>query len=348
MDGMDNMLEQELDFSSEPDEVVKTDEGDQDKFITQTIVDEDDIFGGLVEIPKDDLVSDLLKARGITDNKLKILNDQEEEEEVDFFSLSREEQIEILNAADESSNSDSEDLKGLADKEKEFIEYLRKEGISLDEYLKNYKEVAISEAGVGAEDVFDIDAYTDEELFLLDLKSRYEDLSDEELKKELETALKDEEIFKKKIGKTREEYKQLEAAHKEDQAKETEQKKEEQYDKFIETMVDVAIKNPEFHGIELEDDEKNDVLSYLLELDDSGTSEFSRALNDPKRLYEAAWFLKYGKEAFDAIRNAYETEIKTLKKDNPQKQKQEAKAVIKRKPEQQEEEYKSIYDLGGF
>lgn len=346
MSGMDDALEQELDIFDTSDEVVKTNGGNQDEPIQQTIEDEDDIFGDSIDKPEDDLVSALLKARGITDNKLKILNDQEEEEEVDFFSLSKAEQIEILNAADESSNSDGKPFEGLIDQEKEFIEYLRSEGISLDEYLEKYKEVAISEAGVGAEESFDIDAYTDEELFLLDLKSRYEDLSDEELKKELDKALEDEVVFKKKIGKTREEYKQLETAHKEEQAKITEQQKEEQYEKFIDTMVDVAVKNPEFHGIELEDDEKNEVLSYLLELDDSGTSEFSRALNDPMRLYEAAWFLKYGKEAFDAIRDAYESEIKTLKKDNPSKQ--SAKVVVKKRPEQQEEEYKSIYDLGNF
>ena len=54
-----------------------------------------------------------------------------------------------------------------------------------------------------------------------------------------------------------------------------------------------------------------------MDIDESGVSEFSKTLNDPKKLYEAAWFLRYGKESFDALKNAYESEIAKLKKDKP-------------------------------
>ena len=95
-------------------------------------------------------------------------------------------------------------------------------------------------------------------------------------------------------------------------------------------MVNIAVETPEFYGIELEDEEKNEVLSFLLDIDESGVSEFSKTLNDPKKLYEAAWFLRYGKESFDALKNAYESEIARIKKDskpavvhkNPAKNKQ--------------------------
>ena len=81
-------------------------------------------------------------------------------------------------------------------------------------------------------------------------------------------------------------------------------------------MVDVATKTSEFHGIELEDNEKNEVLSFILDLDENGTSNFYKTLNNPTKLYEAAWFLKYGKDAFNALSGAYEAEINKLKKDN--------------------------------
>lgn len=346
MNAMDIELEQELDFLEEPGEKITPKKGEEVNSEQLKIEEDDSFFKEQVKEPEDTIITDLLKARGINDNKLTMLDENEEEIEVIFSELSREEQLEILNATGESLNPDSESLEGLADKEKEFIEHLRKEGISLDEYLEKYKEAAISEVEISAEESYDIDAYTDEELFLLDLKSRYEDLSDDELKKELEKALEDEDIFKKKIDKTRVEYKELEDKHKEEQDRAIEQGKEEQYSKFIDTMVDIAVKNPEFHGIELEDDEKNEVLSYLLELDDKGASEFSRAINDPLRLYEAAWFLKYGKEAFTAIHDAYELEIKELKKDKPLVEK--TKVVKKPKPKEGENEYPSIHDLGGF
>lgn len=342
MNGIDDAIEQELDIFDTPEPTDLPADGIKDTPID--INNEDDIFGKPIEEPKDDLISDLLEARGISGAKLKMLNDKEEEIEVDFFELPREEQIEILNAGEEAPEPSEDPLKDLAKNEKEFFEYLRKEDISLDDYLTKYKENAISEAGIVAEKSYDIDAYSDEDLFLLDLKNRYEDLTDEQLTKELERALEDEEIFKKKIDKTREEYKGLEEKYKEDEITKQDQEKGEQYGKFVDTMVDVAVKSPEFYGIELEDDEKNEVLSYLLELDEGGTSNFSRELNDPKKLYEAAWFLKYGKEAFDAIRNAYELEIKELKKDAPPKKDDKDKVVIKKKPVEQEK-IKSIYEL---
>lgn len=36
-------------------------------------------------------------------------------------------------------------------------------------------------------------------------------------------------------------------------------------------MVNVALQTPEFYGIELDDDEKNEVLSQILDLDENGT-----------------------------------------------------------------------------
>lgn len=346
MNDIDNVLEEELDIFDTPEEVIGPKKEEPKEPIQPDINNEDDIFGELKEEPKEDLISDLLKTRGINGTKLTMLDEEEKEVEVDFFELPRKEQIEILNATEEPPEFVDDSLKGLADNEKEFLDYLREENISLDDYLNKYKEQVISEAGVEPEVSYDIDAYTDEELFLLDLKSRYEDLTDDQLKNELDKALEDKEVFEKKIIKTREEYKGLEDRYKEDKAIQIEQQKEEDYGKFIDTMVDVAVKNPEFYGIELEDDEKNEILSYLLEMDDSGSSEFARAINDPKKLYEAAWFLKYGKEAFDAIRNAHESEIRGLKKDSPPKKREKDKpeVVVKKNPIEGEQ-IKSIYDL---
>ena len=84
-------------------------------------------------------------------------------------------------------------------------------------------------------------------------------------------------------------------------------------------MVNVATKTSEYYGIELEDSEKNEVLSFILDLDENGTSNFYKTLNNPSKLYEAAWFLKYGKDAFSALSGAYEAEISKLKKDNKPK-----------------------------
>jgi len=166
--------------------------------------------------------------------------------------------------------------------------YLRDNKITLQQYLEFYKEETLAGVAGEKEVSYDIDAYDDEELFLLDLKSRYDDLTDEELVKELEEELENKELFNKKVTKLRSDYKQLEDTYKEEQQKEFNAQAETRYNQFVEQMVDVAVKTPDLYGIELEDDEKNNVLSYLLELDETGNSNFYKALDDPNNLYKAA------------------------------------------------------------
>ena len=50
----------------------------------------------------------------------------------------------------------------------------------------------------------------------------------------------------------------LENQYKEDEKIKFEQQRKQEYDTFSDTMVDIAVKTPEFYGIELEDNEKND------------------------------------------------------------------------------------------
>lgn len=319
MSGIDEELENELDIFNE-DEVIK------EEVIKEKAADTIDLFDDIIAKPTDEpssIVGELLKSKGITDAKITLLDENNVGKQVDFYELSKEEQLEVLNAQEEILPiSDTEFKEG----EKELIDLLREQNISLEEYLVKYKEEIVSEVSGNVEPSYDIDLYDDSELFLLDLKSKY-DLTDEELVTELEKELKNEELFNKKIKKVREEYKELEDTYKKNEVERIQTDEAEQYDSFVETMVDTAVNNPEFHGIELDDDEKNEVLSYLLEKDENGTSEFYKSLNTPEKLYEAAWFLKYGKEAFEAITNAYELEIKKLKEDKP---KEKPKVVIKK------------------
>ena len=280
---------------------------------TNTDLNEEDFFKDTVtDVPAEDsIISELLKARGISDGKITIIDEDNKESEVNFSELSKEEQLEILNDYPETEDNE------LDESEIGFINHIREKNQSIEEFLEDYKQEILATLDESTTQNYDIDAYDDKELYLLDLKNKY-DLTDEELVKELEKELKDENLFKKKVDVLRAEYKQLEDQYKETQKLEFAEKQQEEYNQFAQKMVDVALETPEFYGIELEDDEKNEVLSFLLDLDDKGTSEFSKSLNDPKKLYEAAWFLRYGKESFDALKNAYESEIAKLKKDPKQ------------------------------
>ena len=286
-------------------------DGKSQEEINNDIVDSNDkdLFEDTqsVELNVSPIIGELLKERGIVDGKIKLIDEDNTEKDVLFSELTLEEQLEILR-----ENNVSTDF-GLSDSEKKFLEGLRKDKLSIEDFLTTYKESIIDSVKNQEVEAYDIDSYDDQELFIIDLKNKY-DLTDEELAKELEKELKDETLFKKKVDALRKEYKKLEDQYNETQRLELEAKRQEEYDTFTQNMVNIAINTPEFYGIELEDSEKEEVLSFLLDLDEQGNTKFSKALGDPNKLYEAAWFLRYGKESFDALKNAYESEIAKLKK----------------------------------
>jgi hypothetical protein len=325
MENLNNIFDEDLklDESLEGNNINPEQTPDQDNFFNDLPISEEE---------GNSLLDTYLRSKGIENSKVTILDDNEDEKEVDFYELSKSEQLDVLNTI--SQNESETDLDN---GEIELINHLRSNNLSVEDFLEGYKQSIIEELGVQpASQNYDIDAYDDQELFLLDLKNKY-NLTDEQLVKELEKELQDETIFKTKVDVLREEYKKLEDQYNENQQAEFEKQREEEYEQFSDTMVNIALQTPEFYGIELEDNEKNEVLSFLLDLDENGTSEFYKTLNDPKKMYEAAWFLRYGKESFDALKNAYESEIIKLK----QKDKQ---GVIKR-IDDPSRQTNSIHDL---
>lgn len=332
MDELDDLFDEELEVTPsivEKDIFTPTPKG-------ETSVD--DIF----EDVQPSLVTELLKSKGINDSKITILDENEESIEVGFNTLTLEEQLEILTSEPEKVEvpNSKEDISGLDGTDAEFFNKLKTDNISVLEYLESYKESILN--GVETPEnipSYDIDSYDDKELYLLDLKAKY-DLTNEELQSELERALDNEELFNKKVEKTREEYKKLEDQHKADQQANFELEQKKEYETYSNTMVDTAINTSEYYGITIEDSEKNEVLGDLLELDESGVSTFYKTIAEPDKLFEAAWFMRYGKDAFNALQNAYDGEIARLKQDNKQNKKPDV--VIKKK---ENDTVKSIFDL---
>lgn len=296
------------------------------------IVDDNNIFDEPL-VKNNSLLDDFLKLKGINDSKISIFNDKNEEEFVDFYSLSKEEQLQVLNS------NDLENDYGLDDSEIEFLNNIRSKNISIKDYLDSYKNEVLDETKIEPSISYEIDNYTDNEIYLLDLQTKFDDFTEDELVSELEKELQNPEMFKRKVDKLRTDYKQLEDQYNETQKSEFEAKQLQDYNNFKNTLVDVAKNTQDFYGIDLEDSEKEEVLNNLIKLDEKGENNFYKALNDPKKLYEAAWFQKYGKEAFDILIGAYESKIKELEKQiNPKS----TPIVVKKGAESN---IKSIFDI---
>jgi hypothetical protein len=293
-----------LDFNEYSDDNV-TPEVEDDMFSTNTEDNElssieDDLFGG-GNTENSELISNLLAQRGITDaSKIQIEDEEGNIQELDFNSLPIEEQLEIL----------QQETPELDDSEIETINYLRENGVGIQELIEYHRNQAIQEYLQSQQTNYTVDDLSDEELYKLDIAAKYEELSEEELEIELQKELNNPDLFKKKVDKLRDVYKQEEIAEQSELAKQAELEEEQNY----QTLVEIAQGTNELFDLELEDEDKEEVLQFLLSKDMNGQSEFVKLLNDPNALFQLAWFATKGQEAFSTIHDYYKKEIDTARK----------------------------------
>lgn len=277
--------------------------------------------------PDQDLISEFLKDRGIEDSsKLKYEDENGDIIEVDFNSLSREEQLNILK---EISTPD------LSEHERDVVNYLRRNGATLEEVIDYFKTQAVEEYKQQAEtqptQTYNVDSYNDDELYVADLKARYENMSEEELKYELDKAKENEELFKKKVDIIRADYK----AKEEQIALDAQREEEEQYNQLRSSLTDAVskfneisldYKDPKSDTLLVEDEEKEEILSYLLDQDANGYSRFFKDLNNPEVLVKLAWYQLHGNDAISNI-SSYWKDI--LKKERREAKEPQQKNVAK-------------------
>ena len=163
LDNLDDLFEDNLvseeSNSSEPALVIQ--DIDSDELFTE------EMFSGSGS-EQSTVISKLLQDRGITDNKITIIDESGEEQEVDFFTLSPEEQLDILNSEKVPEAPMGDNYEGA-----ELIQYLKENNLTLEQFLENYKNSILETATENVLDHYEIDAYDDEELYMLDLKNKF-------------------------------------------------------------------------------------------------------------------------------------------------------------------------------
>lgn len=155
---------------------------------------------------EDDFLTSLLKSRGIEDkSKIKFATEEGDIEEVDWDSLSSEDKLNIL------SSSESTPENGLDESEIQLINAIRNSGMSPSEYLQFIGNGEVERYIQNSQEPqYEIDAYSDDELFLMDFMSRMGEVTEDEATEALERAKANEGLFKKQIEAIRNEYKQAE------------------------------------------------------------------------------------------------------------------------------------------
>lgn len=274
--------------------------------------------GEIIEVQPNDLINQFLAAKGIKDAMVQYEDEDGNLQEVDFYSLPPEEQLAIMNSNDSDINY------GLSENEINTVNFLRNNNITLEEAREYFRREAVQEY-IDSQNITGIetDQYSDEELFAIDLAAKY-GLSEEDIEIELQKQQEHPELFKKKVDKLRADYKEIEEQQREQARLADQEEAEAQVRELQENLVSVANEIEDIGGLEVEIQDKNDILNYILEKDINGVSPFLKNLDSPKQLFEMAWFALKGKQAFDVIHDYYRKEIDKVNKTAYAKGKEDA------------------------
>lgn len=234
--------------------------------------------------PEDDLTSEVLRLKGIADpNKIKFEDETGAIIERSWDNLSRAEQLNIL-AGQENEEPD------LADDEIEFLNAIRNSGMSVNDYLESLQ--IPQEAPIQS---YKIDQLSDEDVYALDLLEKVgaDNITDEELEQAINNAKQNEALFQKTVEGLRKEYIRLQQDEEAQQANKLAAQQEAAYKQFATSISNEIRGLNSFAGQELElsDEDSEELAAFMLDLDESGTSAFGRALQDPNLFTKAAFWL---------------------------------------------------------
>lgn len=253
------------------------------------------------ELEQNDIITSLLKMRGIENpDEIQYLNDNDEIERVKFSDLPLEDQLNILKGTPDYN-----------DDEIQTINFLRENDISFEDAVKYYQRKAVEEyIASNTEQQYSIDDFSNDELFIADLREKFPEMTQEELTEALELEQSNPSLFEKKMSRLRQEYKSLEDAALEEAKAAEESQRENEYNQFKSSILNAANNIENIGGIDLELQDKEEIASFILARDPNNQTKLSKALADPENVFKVAWFLSKGPEAFDMLHNYYENELK--------------------------------------
>jgi len=212
------------------------------------------------------------------------------------------------------------------DYERNVIDYLRKNNTDLQGVINYFSQKAVEDYLSENPDKvrqkeYTIDDYTDDELYISDLKIKFPDFTDEELNERLESAKVNEDLFKKEVDALRTYYKEQE----DKMAKDAEEAAKQDYENLQNSLLNAASRFTEIKfdiedakdpgGFEIEDSDRQRALAYLLATDQEGQSQFDRDLSDPNALFELAYLRTSARDLLTGTSQYYKKVIAETRKE---------------------------------
>ena len=236
---------------------------------------------------EDDLTTEVLKLRGISNpDKIKFEDESGAITERSWDSLTKEEQINILADQREYQETTNE----LAEDEIDLINAIRNSGMSVQDYMRT-----ITPQINQPQDTNQFDTMSDEDLYAFDILNKVgnDNITDEELDAALEAAKANETLFKKTVDGLRQQYNRLQEEQKQNIANQQQAAAQQRYQAFANVINNQIDNFNSFAGqpIQLSNQDKDNLSEFMLALDEDGSSALGKALQDPKLLTKAAFWL---------------------------------------------------------
>lgn len=236
---------------------------------------------------EDDLTTEVLKLRGISNpDKIKFEDESGAVTERSWDSLTKEEQINILADQREHQETNNE----LAEDEIDLINAIRNSGMSVQDYMQT-----ITPQINQPQETNQFDAMSDEDLYAFDILNKVgnDNITDEELDAALEAAKANETLFKKTVDGLRQQYNRLQEEQKQNIANQQQAAAQQRYQAFANVVNNQIDNFNSFAGqpIQLSNQDKDNLSEFMLALDEDGSSALGKALQDPKLLTKAAFWL---------------------------------------------------------
>lgn len=299
----DDLLDEEI---STEEQNIQTEEGFEEEVVEEP---------SSTPQTQDDYIVEFLKSRGIEDpNKIKFETEDGNLEEKSWDSLDKDEKLNILNFSNENPDTD------LDDSEIELINAIRESNLTPIEYLQSLQKQTLDNYIQNSQpsQTYRVDDYSDEELFVMDLISRSEEITEDEAIEALERAKSNEILFKKQIGAIRNQYKKQEEEDIQYAKLRQEQEAQDNFNRFAERIEDAIInfESPAGGDIEMSDEDMNNLYTFITGTDNAGNNWFNKALQDPRMVVQMAWYLLHGEKMISDINDYYQKQITEVRKNS--------------------------------
>ena len=229
-----------------------------------------------------DYLNAILESKGLDPHAIYYEDENGNEVSKSFYELEPDEQWNILNY-----NPSTPELE---DHEIATINFFRENGITdLNEYTEFVRNQTIQDMQNGFKN-YDVDSYTDDDLYLEVLKQQYPNLTEDELSFELEKEKSNQDLYDKKVSQIRDYYRQQEEEYKTQEQQLEEQKEQIELQKAQDELANSALKAKDLMGFDIDDEDRKDVLKSVFVKDVNGKSQFFKMLEDPDKLFRVALF----------------------------------------------------------